>query len=307
VPQQEQGRNVLIIALSAGLVSGMVFSLVAVGAGLLRQTSNYFNLAQGGMAMFAAYFGYIISQHTDSLLLIALGCLGAGIVAGLAVFVILRRLFDRTSILPALVVTLAINTILEEAMRITVNSGLPVALPENLVTQGNNFLSVGQFSGLWALIAVVAICVGFYIWLKRSRTGLAIRSVGWSRERATIQGIRVGRIDFFVAAMSGLFAGLAGFLIALFYGSITPYVADPVLFVALAAILLAGSSNVLAIAGIGLVLGAIDGIASFYAFGGQTELISLVIIIVVLVGRPAFKLITPKVLPLLGHMKLWGS
>jgi ribose transport system permease protein len=74
-------------------------------------------------------------------------------------------------------------------------------------------LGTGHWWSLWIPSGLVILLLGFAIFwlpLRWSRPGLALYSVGSSRNAAYLSGVGVARTRIFAYALGGLFAGLAG-------------------------------------------------------------------------------------------------
>ena len=78
------------------------------------------------------------------------------------------------------------------------------------------------------------------VWLRRSRQGLALRSIGVDSEVASIMGVDRRRLALATMAVAGAMAGLAGVLLTYSLGAITPESGDTLLVKAFACIILGG-------------------------------------------------------------------
>jgi ABC-type sugar transport system ATPase subunit/ribose/xylose/arabinose/galactoside ABC-type transport system permease subunit len=74
----------------------------------------------------------------------------------------------------------------------------------------------------WLVIIAIGVAAVMFVFLRYSRTGRGIYSVGGNPEAARLRGIRVGGVTFLVYTLAGLCAGLAGVLYASRYGTINP-------------------------------------------------------------------------------------
>lgn len=134
----------------------------------------------------------------------------AGIVNGIS-----------TSILciPALIATLAMQTILKGAAFLLTN-----ALPVKNIPDSLKFLGQGRFFGALPVPFVIMLVLFVFGWwfLEKSYLGRRVYAVGGNMEAARLSGINTQSICIIAYAMCGLFAALAGVLMCGRLGSGQP-------------------------------------------------------------------------------------
>lgn len=104
--------------LVAGLATGAIYALVAVGFTLLWQTSQTINFAQGEFVMLPAFL-MLAAMHAGALfwLAIILGILLSMILLGLAFKMLLVDPMMRHGVLPLAIATMALAIGLKEAVK----------------------------------------------------------------------------------------------------------------------------------------------------------------------------------------------
>ena len=118
------------------------------------------------------------------------------------------------------IATLAMFSI-ARGIALLLNHKLPVGL---LDLNGGSFGEPGAFSLLWfgtgrvagipvSVFVFVAITVGGWVLLNRTRYGRYVVAVGGNREAARIAGVPVRRMIFSVYVLAGLLAGIAAVLL----------------------------------------------------------------------------------------------
>jgi branched-chain amino acid transport system permease protein len=97
--------------------------------------------------------------------------------------------------------------------------------------------------------------------------GRALRAVAENREVARILGVSADRLTMLAFILSGSLAGVAGVLIALHYGTITPYLGVEIGLKAIAVMVIGGTRQIWG----ALVAGPLIGIAEVLtvAYGGS--------------------------------------
>jgi branched-chain amino acid transport system permease protein len=210
-------------ALLQGLPPGAVYALVAIGFALTYKTSGVFNFAFGAQAYVSAamFFKMRVVWEWG----IVPSVLVSVFILAPAIGLLLERLIFRnlrtTAALPKLVLTIglsvAIPSLFDELANYQI---LPGRTPEGVVNNGNNVFydpfGVYAFNrnelvmmGV-ALVAAVLLALLF----RFTALGLRMRSVVESSRLTELNGIAADRVSAFSWALSSLFAGTAGVLIA---------------------------------------------------------------------------------------------
>jgi branched-chain amino acid transport system permease protein len=263
----------LLEVLIGGLLSGVMYSLVAIGFVLIYKTSGVLNFAQGAMVLFAALTFVGILEHGVPFFVSLLLTLLIMAVLGVAVEqTVLRPLVNRPPI-TLFMATLGLAYILEGAAQLIwgaqvhgLNLGFddkPIALGEVLVSSFDLFAA--------ALAAtMVALLSAFF---RFTRTGLAFRAVADDQFAALAVGLRLPVIWAIVWTAAGFVALVAGLLWGARLG--VQFSLSLIVLKALPVLVLGGFDSILgAIVG-GLLVGASEKLAEVYIgplFGGGIEI-----------------------------------
>jgi branched-chain amino acid transport system permease protein len=127
-----------------------------------------------------------------------------------------------------------------------------------------------------------------WIYMTRTRAGVAMRAVAENRSYAALVGIPVNRVIVMTFVLSALLAGAAGVLFALYNQQVTPYSGFLPGIKALTAAILGGLGNAPGAVVSGFVLGVVEAIAPSM-LGVPTQLrdaVALVLLVLVLIFRP---------------------
>jgi branched-chain amino acid transport system permease protein len=128
------------------------------------------------------------------------------------------------------------------------------------------------------------IVLGVYVWIQRTRQGIAIRALAENPRVANMQGINTRFIRFLVIAVASTVAGVAGAIITpLFY--LNPFLGGYLVFKALIIVAVGGMGSVEGSILAGLLIGFVEGIGLVY-IGPIAEALSFVIIIIIFLFRP---------------------
>ena len=214
--------------LIGGLMTGMLYSLIALGFVLIFKASGVFNFAQGAMVLFAALAMARFSEWIPAGLGIESKTLGniLAFVAAMAVMVgvawvierwVLGKLVNQEGI-TLLMATLGITYFLDGAGQTLFGSDIykidvglpkdPIFLLENVFQGG---ILVGQEDLYAALIAasMVAVLAAFF---QYTATGRALRAVADDHQAAQSIGIPLNRIWVIVWSVAGFVALVAGII-----------------------------------------------------------------------------------------------
>jgi ABC-type branched-subunit amino acid transport system ATPase component/branched-subunit amino acid ABC-type transport system permease component len=174
----------------AGLVTGAVYGLAAVGLVLTYKTSGVFNLAHGGLASVAAYAFYSLHvQHgAPWTVAAAIVVLVVGPVMGLLLEVLARAVGKATL---ELRVAATVGLLLLIASALQLAYGLvEVRTVPHFLPQGHVILSgtTVQYSDLITLGVAVTVTAVLSIAFQRTRAGLAMRAVVQNPDLLDIAG-----------------------------------------------------------------------------------------------------------------------
>jgi branched-chain amino acid transport system permease protein len=210
-------------ALLQGTPPGTVYALVALGFVLTYKTSGVFNLAFGAQAYVSAVIFFKL--HTGWGWPVVPSVLLAVPVAAPLLGLLLERLvFRRLRTAPAvakLVVTIGLTVALPNLVDLLLDfTAVAGVTPVGVAPDGANVFydpfGVYAFSRneLVAMAVALAAMAGLGALLRFSGIGLQMRAVVESPRMTELNGIAADRVSAFAWALSSLFAGVAGVLIA---------------------------------------------------------------------------------------------
>jgi branched-chain amino acid transport system permease protein len=201
--------------LIGGLMSGVLYSLVALGFVLIFKASGVFNFAQGAMVLFAALSVARISEVLPLWAAIILAAAIMVAVAWLIERIVLRPLVNQEGIV-LLMATLGVSYFLDGFGQIVwgsdiykIDLGIPkdgMLLFED-VFQGGVLINKEDVAA--AVIAIVLVTV-LSLFFHKTPTGRALRAVADDHQAAQSIGIPLNRIWVIVWSVAGIVALVAG-------------------------------------------------------------------------------------------------
>ena len=235
-PTWDNIRNMLTQASVIGVLAmGMTFVIATAGI----------DLSVGSMVAAAGVFGGVmLGDAGTSTLVFIVSAVGFATLLGTinAVAVAYGRVVP-------FIATLAMFSI-GRGIALLLNDKLPVSL---LDLNGGNFGDPAVFSLLWfgngrilgipvSVYVFLAITIGGWVLLNRTRYGRYVVAVGGNREAARIAGVPVRRIIFSVYVLMGVLAGVATVLLCARLGSASPVSGNLYELDAIGAVVIGGTS-----------------------------------------------------------------
>ena len=198
-----------------GLMSGVLYSLVALGLVLIFKASGVFNFAQGAMVLFAALSLVRLMEKMPFVMALVLTVLIMIAMAWLVERLVLRRLVNQEGIV-LFMATLGIAYFLDGLGQTvwgsdiyTLNVGMPKEpkiLFENTFEGG---ILVSMEDVYAAVIAATLVGV-LALFFQKTGTGRALRAVADDHQAAQSIGIPLNRIWVIVWSVAGIVALVAG-------------------------------------------------------------------------------------------------
>ena len=253
--------------LIGGLLSGVMYSLVALGFVLIYKASGVFNFAQGAMVFFAALtFVGLQQDYGVNFWLAFVLALGAMILLGLATEkFVLRPLVNQPQI-TLFMATIGLTFFIEGLAQLLGGAnvrGLEIGIQDEPIEAIANAtgMNVSRFDLAAAGIAAVLV-VSLALFFSRTRIGRALRAVADDHQAALAVGIPLHQIWGIVWAVAGFVALVAGMLWGARNG--VQFALTFVALKALPVLILGGFESVPgAILG-GLIIGASEKLAEVY-------------------------------------------
>ena len=284
----------------AGLATGSVYALIAIGVVLIYKCSGVVNFAQGAYAMVGAYVSYVLLKAGLPAVL--------GVIVSMAVLAALGMLTERLVLRPMLkaplvavmMVTLGLLIVSRAACLIIWGPdqiAFPAIFPEGAISAAGIFITYNYVAtGILALV----LSLGFLAFYQFTRIGLQQRCAADNTRAALAIGIHVSNQVSLAWAMSAALAGLAGTLLATLNGLSLDLAS--IGMIAFPVIVLGGLSSLIGALVAGLLLGVLqsftDGLltpaiedflrehTSIYSVGALQQVVPYALLVLMLMLRP---------------------
>ncbi|MFT3963378.1 branched-chain amino acid ABC transporter permease [Propionivibrio sp.] len=277
-----------------GLSLGAVYSLIAVGFALVFNILKFSNFSHGGVMSFTAYAGYLafillFDGHISGPSMFLAIVFTAAIVGALTAVGIERVGFRRlrrnqAPVIYYFISSITLGILLENVITIFASSNFysyPVFFnTANIDVAGLSF-SVVDFVTLFFSCSALGLLL---LVLYRSKLGLAVRTVSFDVNTASLMGIDPDRVVLATFAMSGALGGISGVFLGMNY-SLYPQLGQLVVKGFIASVIGGLGSITGAVAGaflLGIVEVALIGLVG----SGWTPACVFVVMLVFLLLRP---------------------
>jgi branched-chain amino acid transport system permease protein len=276
-----------------GLMSGVLYSLVAIGLVLIFKASGVFNFAQGAMVLFAAL---TLVRLMEKMPLIAALVLTLAVMVALAWFIerlVLRPLVNQEGIV-LFMATLGVANFLDGFGQTvwgseiyTLNVGMPKEPKIFLDGTFEGGLLVNMEDAMAALIAGLLVAA-LWVFFQKTATGRALRAVADDHQAAQSIGIPLNRIWVIVWSVAGLVALVAGVIWGSKLG--VQFSLSQIALKALPVVILGGFTSIPGAVVGGLIIGLGEKISEVYLGpmlgGGIENWFAYVLALIFLLFRP---------------------
>jgi branched-chain amino acid transport system permease protein len=275
-------------ALVSGLGLGSMYGLMALGFYVTYAVSGTVNFAQGSSMMLGAVLTYTFAQTFGwpgwAAVLLALALCA---VYGLLVELLAVRPFVNRGSDAWLMATVALGIVLDNVVMATYGKE-PRSLPSPLAQSPLEVAGVGLgVYPLQLLIPVVGLALAavLHTLSRRTRWGTAMLAVVQNRAAARLMGIPIRRAVALAFALSALFAGIAGVLIAPL-SNVHSDMGTLFGLKAFAVAILGGITSAWGVMLAGLLFGVVEALITATLGSGYTQILTFALVIAALAWRP---------------------
>jgi branched-chain amino acid transport system permease protein len=269
-----------------GLSLGMIYIMVALGLTLIFGLLEVVNFAHGAFVTIGAYIGISTIASTGNFWLalpvaaVLIGVLG----------IVIERLFLRplygteNSTLYQLLLTFAIALFLDGLVIIQYGTGsqrisTPALLQGSPVPIGPTLIPRYR---IFVIVFTTVVVLAVWLFLQRTKLGLIVKAGMDDRERTTLLGIRLSRVQVLMMGVGSALAAISGILASPILGA-GPTLGTELLIISFAIVIIGGLGDVRGAIVAGLLIGIINSLSSFfYPTAGSVGMYLLMIIVLLL-------------------------
>jgi len=206
----------------AGLSTGSIYVLLALGLAVIFGLMGVINMAHGEFMMVGAFTTYAVATAFKEnwpgaydyfpIAAVPAAFLVAGLVGLLTETVIIRHLYGRT--IDTLIATIGISLILVQVARVifgdNLSYGAPGWMQGSMEVAPDLNLNRARF---WTIVYCVLAIVVVYLVVNKTKLGLLLRATTQNRQMAAALGVPTRMVDALTFAFGAGLAGLAGVVV----------------------------------------------------------------------------------------------
>ena len=268
-----------------GIVTGLVYVILAVGLVLILSVSRIFFIAYGQFYMLGAYivWGSLALLKVPYFMGLLMAVMATTVLGLLCYQFIFRYIQVGRQFLANIVAAIGLMMIMGQAGLLifgTIGRSVPSIFP--------GILSIGHMSipveKLVLVILTLFIAItAFYVY-EKLKIGRAMRAVSLNPEAATLQGVKTNRVYLVTMGFGCALAGFGGGVMAPVY-VIYPEMGSNIILSVLLVIMLGGMNSMIGAVLGGLVLG-ITLVFGQYFLGSLAQIFLFVVIGIIIFFRP---------------------
>jgi branched-chain amino acid transport system permease protein len=280
-----------------GLTIGSVYALIALGYTMVYGILFMINFAHGEIFMFGSFAGFALLSYFSDIGFAArhpAPSIAAAFAGGIAVSALLGALLERVAYRPLrnaprlapLISAIGASIFLQNVMMLIVQARMqvyPDILPERFIEVGPVTLSYFQ---IFIIGGSLILMLGLYFFIRKTRTGKAMRAVAENKEAASLMGIDVNRIILITFVIGSTLAAAAGVMVGMYYTQITHMMGFIPGIKAFTAAVLGGIGNIVGAMVGGLFLGMAEAMGVLVMPAEYKDVIAFGLLVVVLIFRP---------------------
>lgn len=268
-----------------GLITGLLYSLLAIGFALVYNTTHIFHIAAAGIYVFAAYMFWWVNGFLPVvpafIVSIFLTCLLSLLVDWLVYRPISAKGASRNSLLIA---SIGVMIILANSVAMLFGNMSKTIDHEFPKTYEFLSISISSFQITQVVVSCISISV-FLILLRKSFWGIKLRAFGDDSVLYSAIGLNDKRIRILIFSLSGVFIALASDLTVLEVGMV-PSMGMAALVNAMVAMIIGGTGRYFTCLLGGLLLGLVQSSTMIFASSTWQMAISFIILLIFLFLRP---------------------
>ena len=279
---------VLTSAIISGLGLGSMYGLMALGFYVTYAVSGTVNFAQGSSMMLGAVLTFTFAKTLGwpmplAIVLALLLCA----LYGLVVEMLAVRPFVKRGSDAWLIATVALGIVLDNVVMFTYGKeprSLPSPLAQTPMTLGELGLGVYPLQLIIPLVGL-ALAASLHALSRRTRWGTGMLAIVQNRSAARLMGIPIRNAIAGAFALSTMFAGMAGVLIAPLF-NVNAEMGTLFGLKAFAVAILGGITSAWGVMIAGLLFGVAEALITTTLGSGYTQILSFALVIVVLAWKP---------------------
>ena len=282
----------------AGLLTGLVYGLSALGLSVIFGVVRVVNFAHGELMMIGMFLALLVFQVTGLQPLVAMPIVAA-VLFGIGYVLqatLVNRLLRRPDYMQFLMLVGVATMIVAGSLMLfgpdARNVPLPYSLdtfilfpPGGIPTDYEGIVVSVDKARVYAAFAALAIGLALFLFFRFTLLGKAIRACGDSLDGALVVGLNVRRIFPLTFGLGAAIAGAAGCIILMLL-DVHPYLAEQFTLLGFIIVIIGGLGSMPGALLGGILLGVSEALAGVMLQPSMKQMFSFGLLILVLLLRP---------------------
>lgn len=282
--------------LFSGLTRGSIYALIALGYTMVYGIIGLINFAHGEIYMIGAFTAYVIATVLGIygfpvLAIVVLAGLAAAIWSsayGYTIEKVAYKPIRHAPRLSPLISAIGMSIFLQNYVLLAQTSDF-LAFPE-LIPDFEFMEPIAHIVGTTDMVIIVStivIMLLLTLFIKKSRTGKAMRATSQDRTMAKLIGINVDQVISVTFIIGSALAALGGLLIASHIGQINFYIGFIAGIKAFTAAVLGGIGSIPGAVLGGFILGLTESFATGYVSSDYEDVFAFSLLVLILIFKPS--------------------
>jgi branched-chain amino acid transport system permease protein len=269
------------------LIAGSIYALIAIGFAIIYKTVKFFHFAHGAVYVAGAYIAYTFFNilHFNFISSFFLAAISSGIIGvGIYQFVYHALQVKKVPSLIYMLASFGVFIFIQNLIAVIYGNQILIeSLPE--VSSYSFFEARITSTQITIIIVSIATLLALWIFIEKTKLGLALRAVADDSQAAQLVGInslRLTQLSFFIGSTLG---GIAGVLLSL-ETNLSPAMGLPAIFKGLIACIIGGIGSVPGAVVGAFFLGFVENFGIWYIPSIWQDCISFAVLLIFLIFRP---------------------
>jgi branched-chain amino acid transport system permease protein len=280
--------DLIIQTIANAVIASSFTAIIAVGLVLIVGVMQIVNFAHGELYMVGAYTLWYLYMEASFPFVVAVLC---AVAVPMLVGLVMERLLFRNmrgNLMGALILSVGMVFILQVTAVWLFGEGLMKHIDAPMTDVWNVFgleKAVVAHQRLLVLAVSGAIMVSFWLVLKKTKLGWALRACTQDPEAAALQGISIGKVSIIAMAISAGMAGIGGAMMAPLI-IVDPHMGHTVIITAFIVMIVGGMGSLEGAVIAAVLYSFINTFITTFADGTLATIAGLLLMLLVLMVKP---------------------
>jgi len=273
----------LTVAFLNGVVWGLIMALIALGLNMIFGLLHIINMAHGALFMLGAVVAWYLIELTGNFwIALVVAPLCVGIIGLMIERGLIRTIEDKP--ITTIICTFGIMLVIQHLVLI-IFGGSPRRISPPIAYRFQIFDLQYPLMRIMIALISIAMMIGLWIFLRKTKYGLWMRAVVQDREMAVGLGIPVNKVYMWTFVLGSALAAFSGILAAPIV-SVEFMMGREVLIMAFIIVIVGGMGNLEGSVIAAIMISLIQGIGALFVAPSIATVFALAFMILVLMFRP---------------------